>query len=158
MSGKKQLRVLPSSGAPEPESSSTRGGWVAVGVVAAFVVWLPLAYVASRFTAALVPDATSADALGGYLAALPDAERAALQTKMLLAQALALGLALLAGGALPVRFGSLRVREAAWVGVATTGLAVILATVQGGFSPSSLLVLPLGAGCAALGGWLGRKR
>lgn len=165
-------KLLPVVGAQKPsgaEADAQTGGvepsiliWTSVGIVSAFALWLPLAYLAAKLGASTVPElqgASSAEELARRIAELPAGARAAMQTRVAVFQLLALMISHAAAGALVARFGALTTLRA-WtlVGVATTLLTVILATVSGGFTPFALVPIPLAAAASAGGGWLMRWR
>lgn len=163
---KKSLPVL-GSRAPAGEADEPNGIepsiliWTSVGIVFAFATWLPLAYLAAKLGASSIPElhgASSADELARRIAAMPEASRAAMQLRVALFQLLALLISHAAAGAVVARFGvSTTLRAWTLVGLATTLLTVILATVAGGFTPFALLPIPLAAGASAGGGWLARR-
>lgn len=135
--------------------------WTSVGIVTAFVLWLPLAYVAAKTGARLVPElagADSADVLAVRIAALAPSAQAALQTRVAALQLLALLLSHAAAGALVARFGKLTsLRAWTLVGVFTATLAALLTLGSGGFSLFALVPIPLAAAASASGGWLMRR-
>ena len=173
MSGKKKLLPVVAS------SSSGSGGaggasgdeptgvepsiliWTSVGIVFAFALWLPFAYLAAKLGASSIPElqgATSADELARRIATLPESARAAMQTRVASFQLLALVLAHLAGGAIVAKFGKLtQLRAWTIVGLFTTGITFLLASFSGGFTPFALVPLPLAASASAAGGWLTRR-
>lgn len=135
--------------------------WTSVGILTAFVLWLPLAYVAAKTGARLVPElagAASADELALRIAALPPPEQAALQTRVAVLQLLALLLSHAAAGALVAKFGALTsLRAWTLIGVFTATLAALLTLGSGGFSIFALVPIPLAAAASAGGGWLMRR-
>ncbi len=135
--------------------------WTSVGIVFAFALWLPLSYLAAKLGASSVQElagASSADELARRIADLPEATRASMQIRVASFQLAALLLSHLAAGAIVARFGS-KTSLRAWtlVGLTTSLLTVILATVSGGFTPFALLPIPLAAVASAGGGWLARN-
>jgi tRNA-(ms[2]io[6]A)-hydroxylase len=144
--GKRRLPVL--SGAPpeEPDEERPPWHWSAIGAVASFLVWLPLATAAAVLSRSLLGDDAGAP-------------RAPLAMVGLHAGGFALGCA--AGGFLVGRFGGragprqaavsgLLVAAVAWsVGVAAAGLAGV-----GGLTAAPVLGA-LGGATAWLGGWAG---
>jgi hypothetical protein len=152
------LPLVPQSSAP-PEEGESRPAWhwVGFGAVAIFIVWLPLAYVASAIGRKLV-----VGKIGGGEVALADLPRSTrLEVLALLAvpHALALVLAGLAGGFLVTRFGDGTTRrDAAFAGLAVGVLALGLTYAQVGLSLAVLVVPVLATASAAFGGFLGKKR
>jgi len=142
MEPKRRLPVLKTpgeEGADEPARPPWQ--WVGFGTLAIFVVWTPLAYLASLVVARA----------GG--------EGAVVLLSATVFPA-SLVLAALAGGYLVGRWGAagVGVREAALAGFSATLVATVLAWGKVGFSLGPLVVVVIGVPPAALGGWLGLKK
>lgn len=161
-------KSLPVVNAKAPSAEAEPGAaeasvlvWTSVGIVTAFALWLPLAYLAAKTGAQLVPalaGAASADELARRIAALPPAEQAALQTRVAALQLLALLLSHAVAGALVARLGTLTsLRAWTLIGVFTATLAALITLFSGGFSPFALVPIPLAAAASASGGWLMRR-
>ena len=116
--------------------------WVGFGALAIFVVWLPLSWLATL--AAQRIDGTGT--VASFLRALPFA--------------VGLGLAALAGGYLVGRWGTagVRVREAAFAGLAAALVATLLTWGTLGMSLGALTTVPIAVPPAAMGGRLGLRR
>jgi hypothetical protein len=152
---KRRLPVLKSDGSPDvPEEPRPRWHWSAFGALMIFTVWLPLAYLGTAIARRLAPapdgaaEATTSGATPG------SAVMTALVTAIV-----PLALAAGAGGFLVGRFGKPSgTREAALAGVAAGGVAVGMAAASGFLAWSSLAVLAVATGFAALGGAYGVKK
>jgi hypothetical protein len=149
--GKRHLPIAPKvEVASEVDEDRPPWHWSAIGVVAIFVAWLPLAFLVSAAVKRLLP---AGEPGGGAQAA------------MVLVNAAAFALACFGGGFLVGRFGARAGRREATVsGAATAVLAWALAALQG--ARSALLVwilllallVAIGAGAARAGGAFGIAR
>jgi hypothetical protein len=133
------LKAAPDEGADEPPRPPWQ--WVGFGALAIFVVWLPLAWVATAATVRL-----------GGLEQAPVARAALFAT--------GLALAALAGGYLVGRWGAsgVGVREAALAGLSAALVATVLAWGSAGISVGALVTIVVAVPPAALGGRLGLTR
>ena len=122
--------------------------WVGFGALAILVVWLPLAFLA----------ALAATHLGGV-------EKSPVFARGVLVASLVV--AAVAGGFLVGRWGmgGVGVREAALAGLSASVVASVLAWGAPGaaegavaITTGTIVVLAVAVPCAALGGWLGRRR
>lgn len=162
------VNAKPAASAAESIDEDTTNGaeasviiWTSVGIVAAFILWLPLAYFAAKLGARMVPElagAASAEELAARISALPSAAQAALQARVASLQLLAMLVAHAAAGALVAKFGRLTsLRSWTLIGVFTATLAALLTLASGGFSLFALVPIPLAAAGSAGGGWLMRR-
>lgn len=152
--GKRRLPVLRPSDEPEPDDRPP-WHWAGLGAVAIFVVWLPLAAVATSLGQRWVASAPEA-------ADVPTRVRALLVA----VHALAFALACLVGGFFVRRVGARTTpRHAVASGVLAAAIAWVLAATQG-LSNAGLLVWAalfvvvgaIGALAAGLGGLLGARK
>jgi hypothetical protein len=161
---KRRLPVLNSAPHDEPDEERPPWHWSAIGVVAIFVVWLPLAYVANGVVArALREGASAATSAPVRVVAV-----------MIGSNVLAFGVAAFAGGFIVARFGAKAGRREATVsGFAAGAIAWALSFASLLAAPRAMapdmtmvaanwLVLlavmgALGAGVANLGGRLGLR-
>jgi MFS family permease len=173
--GKRHLPILQpkkAEGSAESNASSAEGDgeeqdrppwhWSAIGAVATFIVWIPLAMLAqlwARSTAErLVPGQDEAAQREAFLALTP-AERLWLSALNVLGPMVALALASFAAGVLVGRFGNRAgKKEATMAGVLTGTIASLinapgmLAAGQGAEWALAAIVLTILAGVAARGG------
>jgi hypothetical protein len=151
---KRRLPLLPRvEVADESDLERPPWHWSAIGAVAIFVLWLPLAFIAAALGKRLLTEAEDPGAA-------PPSTRLAVAGLHLFAFALAS----LGGGALVGRFGAGAGRkEAAVAGFATASIAWVTLPLQGvrlTLSVGGALLVSLiaiGAGAALAGGAIGRK-
>jgi hypothetical protein len=139
---KRRLPVLKTPAEGEEESPARPPWqWVGFGVLAIFVVWLPLAFLTG----------VAAVRLGGFAGA------AALSVALL---ASGLAIAAAAGGFLVGRWGApgVGVREAALAGLAAALVATGLSLGSPGAASGAVVTIAVAVPFAALGGWLGLRR
>jgi hypothetical protein len=152
VANKRRLPVV--QNAPENESDEPprpAWHWVGFGAVAIFIVWLPLAYLASAIGGRLVGDVAFADLSRGA--------RVKVLVTLAMPHALALIVAGVGGGFLVTRFGTgTQRRDAAFAGLAVGLLALGLTYAQVGVSLAALAVPCLATASAAVGGVLGRPK
>lgn len=147
--GKRRLPVLSGSPADDVDEQRPRWHWSAIGAVAAFLVWLPLATGAAVLSRSLFAEDAAT-------------RRAAFATVGLHAAGFALGC--FAGGFLVGRFGGRAgPPQAAVSGLLVAGVASAVGVAKAGLAGvgglGSVLVLAgLAAAIAWLGGWAGRAR
>jgi hypothetical protein len=129
------------SGAEPDEPPRPPWQWVGFGALAIFVVWLPLAWLATLAAVRIVAIGASP-----VVGAIPFAA--------------SLAVAATAGGYLVGRWGTegVGVREASLAGLAAALVATVLAWGSAGVSPAALVTVVLATPPAAFGGWLGLKK
>jgi MFS family permease len=157
---KKRLPVLQNEDEDDEAQDRPPWHWSAIGMIATFLAWLPLASIANALVARMLRSVDPAED-----AALAAAAPAKVRAIMIGVNALCFALAALAGGYLVGRFGGRAGRrEATLSGLLAAVLAWGIAMAQ---SPvieivvwSLLLVVigAIGAGAAYLGGRVGLRR
>lgn len=161
MPDKRSLPLLQEPSGEDPLPSRAPWQWVALGTVAIFVVWLPLAAACQALAARIVSHwlGTFASPEEAALAlARVDSDIRLRATVVLVGFPLVgLVVASFGGGALVGRWGgSAGVREAALSGASAALIAALLTLLSGALSWAPLLAIPPAALAAAVGGALGR--
>jgi tRNA-(ms[2]io[6]A)-hydroxylase len=162
---KRKLPVVPSQ-ATEEQPSRSQFQWVGFGVVAIFVVWLPVAWVTDRLAVRVsrgwVGAVGSLGDASQAVARLDEAARLRLTLTLVAFHAGGLALACFAGGLLVGRWGGQAgVREAAIAGAAAVVIVTLFALATTGPMEAPwplLLAVALATGASALGGRLGHVR
>ena len=142
MDTKRRLPVLKTPAEGDDEAPARPPWqWVGFGVLAIFVVWLPLAILAGLV----------AVRLGGFASA---------PALAVVELASALAIAATAGGFLVGRWGAagVGVREAALAGLAAAIVAAGLSLGSPGALSGAIVTIAVAVPFAALGGWLGLRR
>lgn len=144
---KRRLPVLKNDEvAAEGDEERPPWHWSAIGAVAIFVLWLPLAFLTAAIDKRLLGDAD------------PNTISAGLRAVIAGVNLLGFMLAALGGGAIVGRFGGKAgLKEATIAGVATASLAWLTIALQGAGIVLLLLLIAAGAGASRLGGWLGLR-
>lgn len=154
---KKRLPVLQSEGDDDEAQDRPPWHWSAIGMIATFLAWLPLASIANTLVARMLRSVDPAED-----AALAAAAPVKVRAIMIGLNALCFALAALAGGYLVGRFGGRAGRKEATVSgllaaVLAWGIAVAQAQVVELLVWGLLLIAvsAIGAGAAYLGGRFG---
>lgn len=157
---KKRLPVLQDEGDDDEAQDRPPWHWSAIGMIATFLAWLPLASIANALVARMLRSVDPAED-----AALAAAAPAKVRAIMIGVNALCFALAALAGGYLVGRFGGRAGRREATVSgllaaLLAWGIAMAQAQAIDILVWSLLLVVigAIGSGAAYLGGRVGLKR
>lgn len=162
--GKRRLKVLQPKDDEEEERPPWH--WSAIGMVAIFLLWLPLAYLSQRWVEARYAALGTAEQAAEAFQAMSPWMRLSFGVHVVLGPILSLVLACFAGGAFVARFGAdAGKNEAMAAGLAVATIASLIGAWQ--MLPSgawdawglSAAVMLVSAGAAARGGaWLVLRR
>jgi len=162
---KKRLPVLsstPSSSEDEGEAPRPGWHWVVLGVVLTFAAWVPLAWLATAFTRALILPRfgfPAEDDPAKLLASLDDAKRTQIGLAMAIPQALGAAASAAGAGFVVGRFGTnVKMRQLVALGVVVSTIALLPALRSGGLVVMALVVFVLLVPATTLGGWFGLKK
>jgi hypothetical protein len=147
---RRHLPIVKEPSAEEAVPARAPWQWVVFGAVAIFVVWIPLAAASMALMA-------RAGAIPSDVASNP--ARPASAALLALVSVLALGVAAAAGGFLVGRWSGRdgSPKTAALAGGTAAAVAVAASWASIGVALAALLVVPIAAGFAYFGGWLGRR-
>jgi hypothetical protein len=144
----------------EASSEDRPWAWVAFGVLATLVLWLPLArlgvWVQNVLLGRLTSDATDVAVLTQRLSSAPPSTRTYVGVVVMASYAVPMVVAVFLSGLLMGRFGGkVGPREGALAGLVTALLAVVLASATGGFALGMLVPVVVMPGLGFAGAKVG---